>query len=173
MIKNMQKFQASCLAMVMLIAGASINALAASQNADVEEELSPGYNECIRKGGSSEDEALCNEKAHLYQSGRLTETYKKARNLCEKLESAAEINKCKEELKKLELSWLDFQQRTYVYLLNEGLFGPYKYKDKDVKEMYADQIPRAKNSAERFAARETKRQADRMDLFYKLWLRWQ
>lgn len=138
-----------------------------------EEELAPGYNECMKKIETFEDETRCAEKAHMYQSGRLAEVYKKTRALCNRKETAKEIQQCKDELKKLELAWLEFQNRTYVYLLNEGIFGPYEYSEKAVKEAYEDQIPRAKRNAEGFAARETKRQADRMELFYKLWERWQ
>lgn len=129
------------------------------------DELAPGYAECIGKVESFEDELACNEKAHRHQSARLEAAYKKARKLC----GEADGLQCRNELKKLELAWLDFTKRTYAYLLNEGIFGPYEYENPEA----GGQIPRAKAAAEEFAAQETKRQADRLEYFCKLWERWQ
>lgn len=137
------------------------------------EELAPGFDQCMKNAESFEEEAVCYKRAASYQAERLDKFYKQARSLCGKIENQGEIKKCREELKNLELAWLDFQNRTYVYLLNEGIFGPYNYKDKAVREAYADAIPRAKKYAASFEAHETKRQADRLELFYKLWERWQ
>lgn len=50
--------------------------------AQEKEELAPGYNACMKNIESFEDETRCAEKAHMYQSGRLEEVYKKTRNLC-------------------------------------------------------------------------------------------
>ena len=156
------KFTALQLFLLAIISAAYASA------ATGEEELAPGFNACMERAANAsfDDEADCYKKAGEYQSRRLEAAYKKARKLCDQGENPA---LCKNELKKMELAWLDFQSRVYTYLLNEGIFGPYNYDNPDV----ADAIGRAKLYADSFEARETKRQADRLELFYKLWERWQ
>lgn len=149
------------MAIVLFLSISSPQAIASEK-----EELAPGYDECMKKVESFADEVECNIAAKKYQAKRLEENYTRARKLCDKAENP---KLCKSELKKLELAWLDFENRVYSYLFNGGIFGPYQYKDYNSD----DTIPREQRNAEHFEAVETKRQADRMDLFYRLYERWQ
>lgn len=85
-----------------------------SAAASREDELAPGFDACMDRAASAsyDDGADCYKKAGDYQARRLEAAYKKARKLCDQGDNPAQ---CKNELKKLELAWLDFQSRVYTF----------------------------------------------------------
>ncbi len=90
-----------------LCAGALLMLLGAACPALAEEELAPGFNECMEKsGGVTADMLMCLNDAYDHWDTVLNENYAAAMKLCDE---SADPKVCKDKLRRAERLWVQYK----------------------------------------------------------------